>query len=100
MHDVFVTYSVIPDREAFAAYYSNSHVPLVRALPELVEFTWGFVTDPAEGDPLFVARLSYASRDAADRSFGSDAGVASVGDVQNFATEGVAILHISREGDG
>lgn len=98
MHDVFVTYSSIPDIAAFTAHYEGTHVPLVRALPELEEFAWGFVEDPAPGDPLAVARLSYASREAADRSFASDAGAASIADVQNFATEGVAILHVTRRG--
>ncbi|CAG7608099.1 EthD family reductase [Leucobacter soli] len=96
MHDVFVTYHSIPDRDAFIAHYESTHVPLVHALPELAEFAWGFVSDPAEGDPLVVARLSYASREAADRSFASEAGAASVADVANFATEGVSILHVTR----
>ncbi len=96
MHDVFVTYSSIPDRDAFVAHYESTHIPLVKKLPELEEFTWGFVTDPAPGDPLVIARLSYASRKAADRSFSSEVGHESVADVANFATEGVAILHITR----
>lgn len=97
MHDVFVTYSSIPDPEAFVAHYEGTHIPLVNALPELEEFAWGFVADPADGDPLVVARLTYASREAADRSFASEAGAASVADVANFATEGVAILHVTRK---
>ena len=96
MHDVFVTYSSIPDREKFTEHYTGTHIPLVRALPELEEFAWGFVSDSTDGDPLVVARLTYASREAADRSFGSEAGAASIADVENFATEGVAILHVTR----
>lgn len=100
MHDVFVTYSSVPDRDAFIAHYEGTHIPLVRALPELEEFAWGFVTEPAAGEPQVVARLTYASREAADRSFSSEAGVASVADVANFATEGVAILHVTRGAAG
>lgn len=96
MHDVFVTYSVIPDRDAFVNHYVNVHTPLVEALPEIKEFAWGFVSDPAPGAPLLIARLTYESREAADRSFASPAGEASVADVANFATEGVQILHVTR----
>ena len=97
MHDVIVTYSSIPDRAAFSAYYRGTHAPLVRAMPELEEFAWGFVSDAGEDDPKLIARLTFPSRDAADRSFASGAGLATVNDVANFATEGVAVVHVPRE---
>lgn len=97
MHDVIVTYHSIPDRAAFSASYRDTHAPLVRAMPELEEFAWGFVSDAGEGDPKFIARLTFASREAADRSFASDAGLAAAADVANFATEGVAVVHVPRE---
>lgn len=97
MHDVIVTYHSIPDREAFVTHYREVHVPLVQTLPELHEFAWGFVSDPQPGEPKLIARMTYASREAADRSFASPAGVAAVADVANFATEGVAVLHVTRE---
>ena len=53
--------------------------------------------DPQPGEPKLIARMTYASREAADRSFASPAGVAAVADVANFATEGVAVLHVTRE---
>ena len=93
MHDVIVTYHSIPDRDAFAAHYVGTHQPLVLAMPELREFVWGFVTDPGEGDPKLIARMTYVSREVADHSFASEAGKAAVADVANFATEGVAVLH-------
>jgi len=97
MHDVYITYSVIPDPKAFGDYYNSTHVPICHKLPELVDFAWGFVQDPAPGDPLFVARLGYPSREAADRSFASPEGIAAVKDVANFASEGMAVLHVTRE---
>ena len=66
-------------------------------MPELGEFAWGFVSDAGEDDPKLIARLTFPSRDAADRSFASDAGLATVNDVANFATEGVAVVHVPRE---
>lgn len=97
MHDVIVTYQTISERDAFVAHYRSVHVPLVRALPGLQEFAWGFVDSPQEGDPKLIARMTYLSREAADRSFASDAGIAAVADVANFATEGVVVLHVTRE---
>ena len=78
MHDVIVMYHSIPDREAFAAHYAGEHQPLVLAMPELQEFVWGFVTEPGEGDPKLIARMTYVSREVADRSFASNAGKACV----------------------
>lgn len=97
MHDVYVLYSVIPDRDAFVQHYTNIHTPLVEALPELHEFSWGFVDDPEPGAPLLVARLTYPSREAADRSFASEEGQRSISDVANFAPAGVQLLHTPRE---
>lgn len=96
MHDVIVTYHSIPDRAAFLAHYQGTHAPLVLAMPELAEFAWGFVTDAGTDDPKLIARMTYASREAADRSFASEAGAAAVADVANFATEGVSVLHVPR----
>lgn len=96
MHDVIVMYHSIPDREAFAAHYAGEHQPLVLAMPELQEFVWGFVTEPGEGDPKLIARMTYVSREVADRSFASNAGKAAVADVANFASEGVSVLHVPR----
>ena len=96
MHDVYVLYGVIPDRVAFLEHYTGVHTPLVDALPELQEFSWGFVDDPEPGAPLLIARLTYPSRESADRSFASEAGRRSVADVANFAPEGVQLLHVTR----
>lgn len=97
MHEVVVTYKSIPDYESFLSHYRTIHIPLVLQLPELEEFTWGIVQTPEVDDPKLIARMVYASREAADRSFNSNEGAAAISDVENFATEGVAVLHVSVE---
>lgn len=96
MHDVFVTYDSIPNQNEFLKYYRDNHIPLVLSLPNLLQFSWGLVDAPAEGDPKLIARMTYDSREAADASFASPEGQAAIADVANFASEGVTVLHVTR----
>jgi len=98
MHDLFVLYHRPEDFQAFDRHYESTHVPLVRQLPRLQEFTWGKV-DPEDPQGCYlVARLTYASKDDADASLASAPGVASVEDLSNFAQAGVTVLNVPRVG--
>jgi uncharacterized protein (TIGR02118 family) len=96
VHDVFVLYNHPESPEEFDAHYSRVHVPLVHALPELREFTWG---KPSEDDAsvYMVARLAYDSAQEAADSLATEAGQRSVEDLANFAGTGVTVLNVSRK---
>jgi uncharacterized protein (TIGR02118 family) len=95
MHDVVVLYNQPESADAFDAHYRDTHVPLVHALPKLVEFSWGKATDD-EAPYYVVARLTYASAEDAAESMASGPGRASVEDLANFAGAGVTVLNVAR----
>ncbi|WP_139007350.1 EthD family reductase [Arthrobacter crystallopoietes] len=97
MHDIFVLYNRPKDPEAFDRHYISTHVPLVRKLPLLQDFTWGKVAADAPDAHYLVARLTYASKADADNSLASVAGRASVQDLENFAQAGATVLNVPRE---
>jgi uncharacterized protein (TIGR02118 family) len=100
MHDLFILYRRPEDPQAFDRHYESTHVPLVRDLPLLQEFTWGKVEAGQAEDCYLVARLSYSSKEDADTSLASQAGLASVGDLANFAHTGVSVMNVPRSGGG
>jgi uncharacterized protein (TIGR02118 family) len=97
MHDLFVLYNHPQDPEAFDRHYTSVHVPLVRDLPLLQDFTWGKVTVDGPGAHYVVARLTYDSKADANASMASQAGAASVADLANFAQAGATVLNVPRE---
>ncbi|MCW2839217.1 MAG: hypothetical protein JWR55_700 [Aeromicrobium sp.] len=95
MYDVIVLYRRPADPVAFDRHYVSTHVPLVRAMPLLTDFTWGPVVDaPADGF-YYVARMSYATSEDAATSLGSPEGAAAVADLDEFAGAGVEILNVA-----
>lgn len=96
MHDVIVLYNHPKSTEEFDAHYRRVHVPLVHALPELREFTWGKPNDD-DATVYVIARLTYDSAQQAADSLASEAGQRSVEDLANFAGAGVTVLNVSRE---
>ncbi|AUI53826.1 EthD family reductase [Arthrobacter crystallopoietes] len=97
MHDLYVLYNQPQDRESFDRHYTSKHIPLVRQLPLLQDFTWGKVAADAPDAHYLVARLTYASKADADNSLASVAGRASVQDLENFAQAGATVLNVPRE---
>jgi len=98
MYDLFVLYNRPEDSEAFDRHYASTHVPLVRELPLLQDFTWGKVSAEETDGYYLVARLTYASKADADVSMASQAGAASVADLANFAQAGATVLNVPRAG--
>ncbi|WP_139007338.1 EthD family reductase [Arthrobacter crystallopoietes] len=98
MHDLFVLYNQPQDRESFDRHYTSTHIPLVRQLPLLQDFTWGKVSAEETDGYYQVARLTYVSRQDADASMASEAGEASVADLVNFAQAGATVLNVPRAG--
>jgi uncharacterized protein (TIGR02118 family) len=94
MHDVLVMYGHPEDPEGFDQHYRDVHVPLVRALPRLHDFTWSHVLDE-ESEFFVIARLSFADADAAADALASPAGERATQDVATFATGGATLLHLA-----
>jgi uncharacterized protein (TIGR02118 family) len=94
MFDVFAIYDQPLDPAAFDVHYREIHVPLTRAMPGLVEFTWGH---GGVASAYVVARMTFADTVAADAAFASPEGRAAADDLANFAGAGVQLVHVPRE---
>ena len=92
--DLIVLYRPPADPEAFERHYRTVHVPLVRAMPHLLEFeTSSGVVETQDGDPAhFVARLRYAARSDLDASLASPEGAAALADLANFSMAGSVVV--------
>ena len=85
-----------PDPVAYQAYYFESHVPLVRALPGLrrYEVSRGPVRAPeADSNIMLIAEMYFDSVEAAQTALQSAEGQKAVADIPNFAeTRNIQIL--------
>ncbi len=92
---VIALYGAPKDAAAFNEYYFAKHVPLAKTLPGLAgyEVSTGGVNDIG-GQPAYhlAATLTFASLDDIQSALTSPVGVATAGDLANFATGGVNLL--------
>lgn len=95
MYRVLALYPPPEDPEHFRSYFASTHAPLVNALPGLRRFRYSTDVRGLGGDsPYFcVTELEFDSADAMTAALESDEGKATVGDVPNYATGGVTLLH-------
>jgi uncharacterized protein (TIGR02118 family) len=92
---VYALYNHPADPAAFDAYYSATHVPIVKKIPGLGSFciSKGPISTPAGPAPYyFIADLTFDSTAAVQAAFASAEGAAAAADLQNFATGGVTLL--------
>jgi uncharacterized protein (TIGR02118 family) len=61
MYRLTVVYDEPADKEAFDRRYTDEHIPLVKAVPGLVNFQ---LSHPQGGAPYLVAELFWRSEDA------------------------------------
>ena len=83
------------DPDAFEEYYANTHLPLVRKIPNLQRFDRGKVVATPDGsEPAYYrfGDLWFESMDQMQSSLGSPEGQEVTQDMQNFATGGVTFL--------
>ncbi len=95
MAKVLALYKKPADVAAFDAYYYQNHVPLAKTLPGLrsYEVSVGPVGTPAgEASLHLVAILGFDSVAAVQAALTSPAGLATAGDLGNFAQAGVELL--------
>jgi len=95
MAKLIALYKKPADAAAFEAYYYSTHVPLAKTLPGLrsYEVSTGSIGTPAGEAPLhLVAILGFDSMAAIQAALTSPQGVATAGDLGNFAQAGVDLL--------
>ena len=95
MAKVIALYKKPADVAAFDAYYRSTHVPLAKTLPGLrgYQVSSGAIGTPAGEAPLhLVAVLEFDSMAAIHTALTSPEGVATAGDLANFAQAGVELL--------
>ncbi|MHA4854838.1 EthD family reductase [Rhodococcus sp. MSC1_016] len=90
---VVVCYGHPDDPDAFDGYYRDTHMPLARAIPGLVDFTWGKCS-ALEGDkpPYYgVASLFFPDAETLHQALTSAEMASAAQDVPNFASGGVTM---------
>ena len=95
VHRLVVMYGQPADPEAFDTYYRETHTPLALKQPGLLRLTFGRpeAMGPADAKPYLIAELDFESEQAMSASLASPEGKAAGGDLANFATGGVTLLH-------
>ena len=95
MHKLMVFYPEPEDREAFADYYTSTHLPLVEDLPEVPAWRYSLDIAAAEGSsPYFaVFEADFPDAEAMGRALASSTGAAIQADMPNYATGGAVVLH-------
>lgn len=99
MHSLLILYPPQPDPDAFIRYYEGTHLDLVRKIPGLERFTYGFNLAAPEGaSPYFcVFEADFASAEAMGAALGSPEGQATAGDVPNFATGQPIVVNYAKK---
>ncbi len=92
---VLVLYEHPTDAAAFDQHYHKTHVPLVKQLPGLRDFSVSAspVTSPDKESSIhFIALLRFDSLSAVGVAMSSPEGQAAVNDVPRFASGGASVV--------
>ena len=94
MHTLLILYPPQPNPEAFIRYYEQTHLALVRKIPGLQHFNYGFNVAAMGGEsPYFcVFEADFDDAAAYSAAMASPDGQAVRADVPNYATGGVVVL--------
>jgi uncharacterized protein (TIGR02118 family) len=96
MYRILALYPRPTDPEHFQTYYERTHIPLAKTLPGLRDIRYSFDVKPLMSDasPYFcICELEFDSEAAAMAALQSPEGQAVAGDVQNYASGGITLLH-------
>ena len=82
------------EQEEFDQHLIDTHMPLVRSIPNLKSVTINQVAGTAQGDAPYylISELGFASEAAMQEGLNSDEGQAMAKDMSNFASGGVTVL--------
>lgn len=94
MHRFIALYSRPSDVDAFRNYYTEQHLPLVRALPGVRRMSYSFDVAVLQGDIEYACAFEadFDDRDALLSALQSPEGAKAAADLPNFATAGVQLL--------
>jgi uncharacterized protein (TIGR02118 family) len=96
MHKLLVLYNEPKDQAHFRKYYVETHVPLADKLPGLKASRYAFDVKPlGPGKPPYfcVFEAEFESEAALMAALQSKEGKAVAGDVPNYASGGVTMMH-------
>jgi len=94
MHKLIALYQAPEDPDAFMAHYGDVHMPLVRAVPGLVEAkAWRVKGDAMGGEaPFLIAEMSYPDEATFNAAMASAENRAAGKDLMSFARGKVKLL--------
>jgi uncharacterized protein (TIGR02118 family) len=92
---VLALYGAPTDPDHFREYYEKTHIPIARKMPGLTGIRWSFDVKGLMGEsPYFcICELDFESAEALQAALQSPEGQATAGDVPNYATGGVTLVH-------
>ena len=96
MHKLLVVYNEPKDPAHFKKYYSETHLPLVRKMPGVKTSRYSFDVKPlGPGKAPYFCIFEAEFEDEAGlmSALASEEGKAVAGDVPNYASGGVTIVH-------
>ena len=95
MHRMLVTYNEPKDPAHFKKYYVESHLPLASKLSGVKAASYSFDVKPLGPGkaPFCVFEADFESEAAMMSALGSKEGQAVAGDVPNYASGGVSMVH-------
>jgi uncharacterized protein (TIGR02118 family) len=92
MHKLVVLYPEPVDREAFAAYYEGTHLPLVDRLPGVEASRYSLSVSGQDSPYFAVFEAEFADHAAFVAAMTSAEGQALAADVPNYASGGAVVL--------
>jgi uncharacterized protein (TIGR02118 family) len=98
MHRLLVLYNEPKDPAHFRKYYVEKHLPLASKIPGVKAASYSFDVKPlGPGKPPYfcVFEADFESEAALMSALGSKEGQAVAGDVPNYASGGVTMMHFA-----
>jgi uncharacterized protein (TIGR02118 family) len=97
MHKLLVLYNEPKDPAHFRKYYVETHVPLADKLPGLKASRYSFDAKPLGPGkaPFCIFEAEFENEAALMAALQSKEGKAVAGDVPNYATGGVTMVHFA-----
>jgi len=95
MHRMLVLYSEPKDPAHFKKYYVETHLPLASKIPDVKSANYSFDAKPLGPGkaPFCVFVADFESEAAMMNAMASKEGQAVAGDVPNYASGGVTMVH-------
>jgi uncharacterized protein (TIGR02118 family) len=95
MHRMLVLYNEPKDPAHFKKYYVETHLPLASKMPGVEKSSYSFDVKPLGGKATYfcVFEVDFESEAAMMSALSSKEGQAVAGDVRNYASGGVTMVH-------